>query len=145
MDHECVCSKQTGEDGFTEEQWKSIDEITQKYKGKSGALIPVLEEVQRNHGLSAGVCPASGCLRIELATQPGLRGDDFLLLLHDEAEGKHQIRICPGEACHVRGAKRNLDHLTQALNLKPGECTEDRQFSMEVVRCLGACGLAPVM
>jgi NADH:ubiquinone oxidoreductase subunit E len=60
-------------------------------------------------------------------------------------KGKHEVRVCLGTACHVRGAKRNLEHLIEALKVNPGECTEDRNFSLDVVRCLGACGLAPVM
>ena len=59
--------------------------------------------------------------------------------------GRHQFRICLGTACHVRGAKQNLDALTEELGIGPGECTADGEFGIEVVRCLGACGLAPVM
>ena len=145
MDHACICSKQTGEDGFTEEQWKSIDEVTQRYRGKPGALIPVLEEVQGITGYlpeSVQRRVASG-LDLPLSQVYGVT--TFYSFFTMKPRGKHQIRICLGTACHVRGAKRNIEHLTQALNLKPGECTEDRQFSLEVVRCLGACGLAPVM
>jgi NADH-quinone oxidoreductase subunit E/NADP-reducing hydrogenase subunit HndA len=145
MDHECICSKQTNEDDFTEEQWKSIDEVTQKYRGKPGALIPVLEEVQGITGYlpeSVQRRVASG-LNLPLSQVYGVT--TFYSFFTMKPRGKHQIRVCLGTACHVRGAKRNLDHITQAFNLKPGECTEDRQFSLEVVRCLGACGLAPVM
>jgi NADH-quinone oxidoreductase subunit E len=59
--------------------------------------------------------------------------------------GRHQVRVCLGTACHVRGAKRNVEHLQKALGVGVGECTQDRKFGLEVVRCLGACGLAPVM
>jgi len=145
MDHECICSKQTGANDFTEEQWQSIDEVIQKYRGKSGALIPVLEEVQGITGYlpeSVQRRVASG-LDLPLSQVYGVT--TFYSFFTMKPRGKHQIRICLGTACHVRGAKRNIEHLTQVLSLKPGECTEDRQFSMEVVRCLGACGLAPVM
>lgn len=59
--------------------------------------------------------------------------------------GKHQIKVCLGTACHVKGAKRIMEYLTDKIRIEPGDCTEDRQFSLDVVRCLGACGLAPVM
>jgi len=59
--------------------------------------------------------------------------------------GKNVIRVCLGTACYVRGGKRILEKLTESLGIEPGQCTEDRQFSLETVRCLGACGLAPVV
>jgi len=145
MDHECICSKQTDADDFTEEQWQSIDKVIQRYRERPGALIPVLEEVQGITGYlpeSIQRRVASG-LGLPLSQVYGVT--TFYSFFTMKPRGKHQIRICLGTACHVRGAKRNIEHLTQALNVKPGECTEDRQFSLEVVRCLGACGLAPVM
>ncbi|MFY9398206.1 MAG: NAD(P)H-dependent oxidoreductase subunit E, partial [Desulfomonilia bacterium] len=59
--------------------------------------------------------------------------------------GKHVIRVCLGTACYVRGGQRLLEELVHNLGIEPGECTEDRNFSLETVRCLGACGLAPVV
>jgi NADH-quinone oxidoreductase E subunit len=145
MDHECVCSKQSGEDGFTEEQWHSIDEVIEKFKDKPGALIPALEEIQGITGYlpeSVQRRVASG-LNLPLSQVYGVT--TFYSFFTMRPRGKHQIRVCLGTACHVRGAKRNIEHVMELLNVKPGECTEDRQFSLDVVRCLGACGLAPVM
>ena len=59
--------------------------------------------------------------------------------------GKHVIRVCLGTACYVRGGQRILEELVHQLGIEPGECTDDRNFSLETVRCLGACGLAPVV
>jgi len=59
--------------------------------------------------------------------------------------GKHVIRVCLGTACYVRGGQRILERVGDILKIAPGECTEDRNFSLETVRCLGACGLAPVV
>ena len=145
MDHECVCSKQSGADGFTEEQWHSIDEVIEKFRDKPGALIPVLEEIQ---GIT-GYLPESvqrrvaSDLNLPLSQVYGVT--TFYSFFTMRPRGKHQIRVCLGTACHVRGAKRNIEHVMELLDVKPGECTEDRQFSLDVVRCLGACGLAPVM
>ena len=145
MDHECTCSKQSGTGDFTEEQWQSIDEVIQKYRDKPGALIPVLEEVQGITGFlpeSVQRRVASG-LDLPLSQVYGVT--TFYSFFTMKPRGKHQIRVCLGTACHVRGANRNLQHLAHALKVNPGECTENRQFSLDVVRCLGACGLAPVM
>jgi NADH:ubiquinone oxidoreductase subunit E len=59
--------------------------------------------------------------------------------------GRHNIRVCLGTACYVRGGQKLLERLQDILGIKPGSCTEDRRFSLETVRCLGACGLAPVI
>jgi len=145
MDHECICAKQGGVDDFTGEQWQLIDDVIQKFRNKPGALIPVLEEIQGITGYlpeSVQRRVASG-LNLPLSQVYGVT--TFYSFFTMKPRGKHQIRVCLGTACHVRGAKRNMDHLMQALSLKPGECTEDREFSLDVVRCLGACGLAPVM
>jgi len=60
-------------------------------------------------------------------------------------KGRHTIRVCLGTACYVRGGKKNLDALSRRLKAVPGETTEDKRFSLDTVRCLGACGLAPAM
>jgi NADH-quinone oxidoreductase subunit E/NADP-reducing hydrogenase subunit HndA len=59
--------------------------------------------------------------------------------------GKHTVRCCLGTACYVRGGNKLLETLVDKLKIEPGETTQDRQFSLETVRCLGACGLAPVV
>jgi NADH:ubiquinone oxidoreductase subunit E len=141
MDHECLCEKQPGADDFTAEQWNSIDEVIEKYRDKPGALIPVLEEIQGITGYlpeSVQRRVASG-LSLPLSQVYGVT--TFYSFFTMRPRGKHQVRVCLGTACHVRGAKRNLEHLIEVLKVRPGECTEDRNFSLDVVRCSGACGL----
>ena len=145
MDHECLCEKQADADDFTSEQWNLIDKVIEKYRDKPGALIPVLEEIQGITGYlpeSVQRRVASG-LSLPLSQVYGVT--TFYSFFTMKPRGKHQVRVCLGTACHVRGAKRNLEHLMGALKVRPGECTEDRNFSLDVMRCLGACGLAPVM
>ena len=145
MGHECLCEKQKSMDDFTEEQWQSIDGVIRRFRDKAGALIPVLEEIQGITGYlpeSVQRRVASG-LNLPLSQVYGVT--TFYSFFTMKPRGKHQIRVCLGTACHVRGANRNIERVMEALNLRPGECTEDRQFSLDVVRCLGACGLAPVM
>jgi NADH-quinone oxidoreductase E subunit len=145
MDHECACSKQAADSEFTLEQWRNVDEVISRYKDKPGALIPVLEEVQGITGYlpeSVQRRVAAG-LALPLSQVYGVT--TFYSFFTMKPRGKHQIRVCLGTACHVRGAKQNLDQVKQRLGIEPGECTEDRRFSLDVVRCLGCCGLAPVM
>lgn len=130
---------------FSEEVWQDVQAIIDQQKGEPGALIPVLEAVQDVTGYlpeSVLRCVASG-LGLPLSQVYGVA--TFYAYFTLKPRGRHQVRLCLGTACHVRGAQRNLDVLQERLRLEPGECTPDGEFGLEVVRCLGACGLAPVM
>ena len=119
MGHKCLCEKQSVLDEFTPEQWRLIDETIRKFKDKPGALIPVLEEVQ---GI-AGYLPESVQHRVASGLSLPLSQVDGVTTFHSfftmKPRGRHQIRVCLGTACHVRGAKRNLDRLMEALKLTP--------------------------
>jgi len=145
MEHECVCEKKAGAEDFTAEQWQAVDQVIAKYRGKPGAMIPVLEEVQGITGYLPEVVQrrVSTGLNLPLAQVYGVV--TFYSFFTMKPRGKHQVRVCLGTACHVRGGKRNLDHLINQLGIEPGDVTEDREFGLELVRCLGCCALAPVM
>lgn len=147
MAHQSVLEKKKDEttEEFTEEQWKQIDEVSARYRDKPGALIPVLEEVQ---GIT-GYLPESVQRRVAQGLDLPLGHVYGVVTFYSfftmKPRGKHQVRVCLGTACHVRGGKRIIEKVEQELGIEPGECTEDREFSLEVVRCLGCCALAPVM
>lgn len=130
---------------FTSEQLAQVDEIISSYKGKPGALIPVLEQVQDVCGYlpSALQVRVAKGLNLPVANVYGVV--TFYSFFTMVPRGKHVIRVCLGTACYVRGGQRLLEKLTHLLRIDPGECTQDRLFSLETVRCLGACGLAPVV
>jgi len=130
---------------FTPEQLGQVDEIIANYRGKPGALIPVLEQVQDVCGylpMALQTKVADG-LNLPVANVYGVV--TFYSFFTMVPKGKHVIRVCLGTACYVRGGKRILEKLSSSLGIDPGGCTEDRLFSLETVRCLGACGLAPVV
>jgi NADH:ubiquinone oxidoreductase subunit E len=132
-------------DEFTIEQLAKVDEIILSHTGKPGSLIPVLEQVQEVLGyLPAAVQQkvAKG-LNIPVANVYGVV--TFYSFFTMVPRGKHNVRVCLGTACYVRGSQRLLERLSEILGIAPGGCTEDRFFSLETVRCLGACGLAPVI
>ena len=132
-------------DEFTSEQLANVDEIILSHTGKPGSLIPVLEQVQEVLGyLPAAVQQkvAKG-LNIPVANVYGVV--TFYSFFTMVPRGKHNVRVCLGTACYVRGSQRLLGRLSEILGIAPGGCTEDRLFSLETVRCLGACGLAPVI
>jgi NADH:ubiquinone oxidoreductase subunit E len=130
---------------LTPEVMAKVDQVIDAQKGKPGCLIPVLEECQ-------GV---TGYLPVELQEYIGralsIPGSTiygvvtFYSFFSMVPKGRHIIKVCLGTACYVRGTKNILKVLGNRLDLQVGQTTEDRRFSLEAVRCLGACGLAPVM
>lgn len=130
---------------FTPDELGRVDAIILRYKSRPGSLIPVLEEVQETLGYlprSIQKRVAKG-LKIPLSEVYGVV--TFYSFFTMKPRGKHTIRCCLGTACYVRGGKKIMEKLSQELQIHPGDTTDDRRFSLETVRCLGACGLAPVM
>ena len=130
---------------FTKEQVAKLDSIIAKFKGKPGGLIPVLEEAQ----VALEFIPiavqkriASG-LNLPLSSVYGVV--TFYSFFTMTPRGKHTVRVCLGTACYVRGGKALTDALEKQFGIKQGETTADRMFTLESVRCLGACGLGPVV
>ncbi|MEA2101316.1 MAG: NADH-quinone oxidoreductase subunit NuoE [Thermodesulfobacteriota bacterium] len=130
---------------FSSEQMDKVDEIIVAYREKPGGLIPVLEQVQEVLGYLPRVVQeiVSKGLNIPVANVYGVV--TFYSFFTMVPRGKHVIRVCLGTACYVRGSQKIMDKASHLLGVGPGECTKDRQFSLEAVRCVGVCGLAPVM
>jgi NADH-quinone oxidoreductase subunit E len=130
---------------ITEELWQRVDEVIEQYRGKPGSLIPVLEECQR----VCGYLP----LEVQERVSKGLRVPGstvygvvtFYSFFTMVPKGRHTIKVCLGTACYVRGGKANLDYLCDQFDVAVGGTTEDLRFSLDSVRCLGACGMAPAM
>lgn len=129
----------------TAEMWGKIDGIIQSYRNVAGAVIAVLRECQD----VVGYLPEplldyiSNGLNLPSSDVYGVAS--FYSLFSMEPKGRHSIRLCLGTACYVKGIKEVLGRIENQYHLKEGGTTDDRRFSLEGVRCLGACGLAPVM
>ncbi len=130
---------------FSAQQWQDVDGIIDQHRGQPGALIPVLEEVQAVTGYLPAVVQRRVARGLGLPLSRVYGVVTFYSFFTMKPRGRHQIRICTGTACHVRGAQRNVNQLKTSLGIEIGECTDDREFGLETVRCLGACGLAPVL
>lgn len=130
---------------FTPEQVSRLKEIINKHKGKPGGLIPVLEEAQ----VALEYLPISVQkkiaqeLNLPLSRVYGVV--TFYSFFTMTPRGKHTVRVCLGTACYVRGGKAISETLEKEFGIKEGETTADRMFTLETVRCLGACGLGPVV
>ena len=130
---------------FSQEQIAKLDAIIDKYRGKPGGLIPVLEEAQMVlEYLPIGIQKrvAQG-LNLPLSRVYGVV--TFYSFFTMTPKGRHTVRVCLGTACYVRGGKVIAENIEKVLGIKEGETTPDRRFTYETVRCLGACGLGPVV
>ncbi len=127
------------------EQVDKIRDICKSFDNKGGELINVLHKVQGNFGyLPAEVQEVVAQeLNVPVAKVYGVvTFYSFFTML---PKGKHPISICTGTACYVRGAEKVLEELKKTLKIEVGETTPDGKFSINCLRCVGACGLAPVV
>jgi NADH:ubiquinone oxidoreductase subunit E len=122
-----------------------LEDVIADYRGKAGALIPVLQIAQGILGYlpePALKLIAEG-LGKSYAEVAGVVG--FYSFFTTVPRGKHLVRVCLGTACYVRGGKQVLEAMRNALGIDVGQTTEDRMFTLDVARCFGACGLAPAI
>ena len=129
----------------TKEQMDELLACIEKNKNDKGALMPVMHEAQEIFGyLPVEVQTViADKLNIPLAEVYGVA--TFYSQFSLNPKGKHQISVCLGTACYVKGSDKILEVLERELKIKCGECTPDGKFSIDSCRCVGACGLAPVM
>ncbi|MEW5825633.1 MAG: NADH-quinone oxidoreductase subunit NuoE [Candidatus Bipolaricaulota bacterium] len=132
-------------EGMTGAKAEALERILDRAASVRGSLILALHEAQELYGY----LPADVQLRIAerlSLPQSTVRGVvTFYNFFRTEPRGRHMISVCTGTACHVKGAERVLDHLREELGVGVGETTADGRFTVQAVRCIGACGLAPVM
>ncbi len=130
---------------FTAEQLQKLDEIIVRNKDRPGSLIPVLEQAQTVlEFLPMPILKiiATG-LNLPLSRVYGVV--TFYSFFTMTPRGKYTMRVCLGTACYVRGGKAISDTVKKELGVEEGETTPDRLFTLETVRCVGACGLGPVI
>ncbi len=122
-----------------------VEEILKRHEEEEGPLIPVLQEVQALYRYlpEEALRLVGKRLRIALSRIYGVV--TFYAQFCLTPRGKHVIKSCQGTACHVRGGKTSLDALSRELKVEPGGTTEDQNFTLETVACLGTCFLAPVV
>ncbi len=131
--------------GISDEKYQKLDEVITQYQGKPGGLIPVLHQAQLIFGYlpkAVQIKVAEG-LNVPLSEVYGVV--TFYSFFSQKPRGEHSIGICLVTACYVKGAAAIVEALEETLGIKVGDTTEDRQFSLLVTRCVGACGLAPVL
>jgi NADH-quinone oxidoreductase subunit E len=122
-----------------------IDQIIDEHQAEPSALIQVLLAIQKeNHWLpKEALARVSERLQVPVARIQHIA--TFYKAFSLVPKGRHQVHICMGTACHVRGAPRVLDTVEEYTGIKPGETDLELKFSLETVNCLGCCALGPVM
>lgn len=127
------------------EKMHGVQAVIDKYKGIKGALIPALQEVQDlfNYLPDEALQAVGKGLKVPLSRIYGVV--TFYAQFHLVPQGKNSIHVCTGTACHVKGAKKILERIENVLGIKDGDTTEDFEFTLKSVRCVGTCFLAPVM
>lgn len=129
----------------TPQQEEQLKAVIQSHKDEKGALIPVLHEAQEIYGylpIEVQTMIAEG-LGVPLSEVYGIV--TFYTQFKLEPKGQYHIAICLGTACYVKGSGDILDEFKNKLGIDVGQCTPDAKYSLEATRCIGACGLAPVL
>jgi len=128
-----------------EKLYAQIANVIDLYKGKEGSLIQVLHLAQQIYGYLPLELQEFIAKNMDLPLSEVSGVVSFYSFFSTTPRGKHTIRVCLGTACYVRGGKRVIEHLQQMLGVDIDETTEDGCFTLEIARCIGACGLAPAM
>jgi NADH:ubiquinone oxidoreductase subunit E len=130
---------------ITDDMWTRIDQIIAANRSIAGSIIGVLRECQQVVGWlpTMLIDYISDGLNLPRSEVFGIAS--FYSLFSLTPKGRHLIKVCMGTACYVKGIKEVISRIGNEYGLQPGDTTEDRRFSLQAVRCLGACGLAPVM
>jgi NADH-quinone oxidoreductase subunit E len=124
---------------------KSVDLIVDKHQEKRTGLISILHDIQDRYKYlpEEALKMVASRLRMDINEIYGVA--TFYKSFSLVPKGKHSVTLCLGTACHVRGGPKILRELKTLLNIEPGQTTPDKQFSLNVVNCLGVCAIGPVM
>ena len=118
--------------------------IEQAVARHHGLLIPVLQDIQERYGYLSEEAVNAVAKKLGIKTSDVYGVASFYSAFSFSPKGKHVITVCNGTACHVRGASKIVDVFSRELGINPGETTDDLQFTLETVNCLGCCALGPV-
>jgi len=137
---QCKCKKETDE-----EKYARIGQIIDEYKGKEGSLIQILHMAQGIYGYLPLELQQFIAQKLDKPLSEVYGVATFYSFFSTKPRGENTIRVCLGTACYVRGGKKIVERLKELLGIEIGETTADGKFTLEVMRCIGACGLAPAM
>ena len=129
----------------TKEQELKLLEVIEKYKDDPGAVMPVLQEAEEIYGYLPLEVQTIIAEKLNVPLEEVYGVSTFYSQFSLTPKGKYHISVCLGTACYVKGAGKIIDKIQQNLGINAEECTPDGKFSLTACRCIGACGLAPVI
>lgn len=124
---------------------EEVKEILEKHKNKKGPLMPILQDIQNKYGYLSNQSLKTISDELNISLEEIYSVATFYNQFKFSPKGKHEISLCLGTVCYVKGADLILNEITRLLGIKNGECTKDGKFSLDTTRCLGCCGMAPVL
>ena len=124
---------------------ESVRKIVESYDKRESGLIAMLQDIQKQEGYLPRKALETVASEVGVPLTRLYSLATFYKAFSLTPRGRHTINVCTGTACHVRGSEKLLDKLERELGIGPGGTTEDGRFSVESVRCVGCCGLAPVI
>ncbi len=130
---------------FTEENLKKIDNVLKKYPTKKAAVMPVLYMAQEQNGWISNEVMKEIARILEITPEDVLGVVTFYTMYYQKPMGEHHIQVCTNVSCMLRGGYELLDKVKEKLGIDIGEVTDDLQFSIEEVECMGSCGTAPMI
>jgi NADP-reducing hydrogenase subunit HndA len=129
----------------TPEQKEQLLQVINDKRNDPGALMPILQKAQEIYGYLPIEVQTMIAQEMDIPLEKVYGVSTFYSQFSLNPKGRHQISVCLGTACYVKGSGVILDELQKILGIENGECTPDGMFSLDACRCVGACGLAPVM
>lgn len=138
-------SRQTDQKRKESKLMDNLDSIISSFADREGALIPILQTVQNMFGYLPQESLKRISMKLHIPYSEVTGVVSFYSYFSTVPRGKNVVRVCMGTACYVRGGKEVLNAMKKQLGIEVGGTTEDRNFSLEVGRCFGACGLSPVV
>lgn len=124
---------------------ETVKNIVQRYGSDKGFLVPILQDVQKEYNYLPREALNAVSSELGVPMSRIFEVATFYKAFSLKPRGRHQLSLCLGTACHVRGAPVIQEHIERVLNLKSGETSQDLEFTFETVNCLGACALGPVL
>lgn len=137
--------RQIIEPPLPEDDKRVVNEILDHYSKHRSPLIPVLQDINGRFNYLPAPILYYISFKLNISLAHVLRVATFYAFFSLTPRGKHLVSVCMGTACHVRGGERILEKLEEELGIQHGQTTEDKNFSLEMVRCLGCCALSPVI
>lgn len=129
----------------TAEQEKELDAVIAEHRGEEGALMPILQKAQDIYGYLPEEVQRYIAIALDIPVSEVFGVATFYSQFQLNPKGSYPVSVCLGTACYVKGSGKLMEKLEEILGIQSGEISEDRRFSLDATRCIGACGLAPVL